>query len=548
MHDEMKYDQIMTGWNEVAPIAGQKRHHSPSRDTSHMRGIVVGLEGPKYDNIMTGWDEVPPQAGRKRPFSPIKDDSHIRRRRVGLEGPKYDHIMTGWDEMPQTSGKKRQHPPDESITLSKRGRPIKRFDYRSLHHGKIAKNKSDPKSWNEAMSGPEAKYWREAIEEELQSLKDMGTLQIIHLSKLSKGRTLMKCKWVFKRKFLADGSLEKYRARCTVKGFTQRRGIDYIETFAPTPRPEIGDVPVTFLNPDLDIDLYMEMPEGYKIDNHIMLIKKGLYGLKQAAALWYDDVRSFLAQQKLFPTTVDVIGPNLNEIENLMQSLFKKYRLKSVKTDLFLGIQISNPDKKTLKLSQGQYARKLLNRHRLTMCKTVAKPFERLLEPNSSQCSKQQFVEYNSIIGGLQYLANNTRSDITHSVNHLARFLVNPSSEHIQAARRILRYIAKDPDRGITFKSDNSKPVSEAYTDADFSGDPSTSRSTSGSLITLASGPISWRSRLQREVVPSTTEAEYLAATETCRELQWVKSLFLELRLCNRINLKRCVLSPLHGR
>lgn len=169
------------------------------------------------------------------------------------------------------------------------------------------------------------------------------------------------------------------------------------------------------------------------------------------------------------------------------------------------------------------------------MCKTVAKPLERLLEPNSSQCSKQQFAEYNSIIGGLQYLANNTRPDITHSVNHLARFLANPSNEHIQAARRILRYIAKDPDRGITFKSDNSKPVLEAYTDADFSGDPSTSRSTSGSLITLASGPIGWRSRLQREVVLSTTEAEYLAATETCRELQWVKSLFLELRLRNRI-------------
>lgn len=89
----------------------------------------------------------------------------------------------------------------------------------------------------------------------------------------------MKCKWVFKKKYHADGTLEKYRARCTVKGFTQRSGIDYKETYAPTPRPETGrimlalsnwfgwyrqqgDVPSVFLNPDLETDLYMEPPEG----------------------------------------------------------------------------------------------------------------------------------------------------------------------------------------------------------------------------------------------------------------------------------------------
>lgn len=107
----------------------------------------------------------------------------------------------------------------------------------------------------------------------------------------------MKTKWVFKRKNKADGTLEKHRARCTVKGFTQRLSIDYKEKFAPTPRPETGQimlalahcfgwhrrqggVPAAFLNPDLDVDLYMELPEGFKKDNKIVLIKKVLYGLK----------------------------------------------------------------------------------------------------------------------------------------------------------------------------------------------------------------------------------------------------------------------------
>lgn len=388
----------------------------------------------------------------------------------------------------------------------------------------------------------------------------------------------MKCKWVFKKKFLANGDIEKYKARCTAKGFTQRQGIDYHETFAPTPRPETGriilvlahqlgwhrkqgDVPTAFLNPDLNIDLFMELPRGYEKDGYVIRLCKGLYGLKQAAALWYDDAKSTLAQLGLLPTTSDiclytnsekdifvlmhvddfqVVSPHQSKIDLLMSALYRKYNLKTVSTDLFLGIEISHPAPETLKLSQGQYARTLLNRHGLTDCKPANTPTERMMEANNELCTPHEKTEYNSCIGGLQYLSNNTRPDIAFAVNHLARFLVNPSNEHMQAARQILRYIAKDPDQGITFNRGNNQATLEAYTDADFAADPSTSRSTSGMLIRLSSGPISWKSHLQREVVLSTTEAEYLAATETCRQLQWVKSLIQELGLTRRIDWAAC--------
>ncbi|KAI1000025.1 hypothetical protein K3495_g8171 [Podosphaera aphanis] len=184
----------------------------------------------------------------------------------------------------------------------------------------------------------------------------------------------MKCKWVFK-KFRADGSIGRWKARCTAKGFTQLREIDYNESFAPTPRPETGDVPTACLNPDLDIDLYMEMPQGYEKEGCIILRRKGLYGLKQAATLWYDDAKATLAKLRFYLTTSDVclytnvqedvlvgmrvddfqvMGPNLAKIESLMQALRKKYKLKSVSTDLLLGIHISYPSKDTLALSQGQ--------------------------------------------------------------------------------------------------------------------------------------------------------------------------------------------------
>ncbi|KAI0993175.1 hypothetical protein K3495_g15009 [Podosphaera aphanis] len=95
------------------------------------------------------------------------------------------------------------------------------------------------------------------------------------------------------------------------------------------------------------------------------------------------------------------MGPDLKKIDQLIHALYKKYKLKAVKTDLFLGIHIEYPDKTTLKLSQGQYARTLIERHGLKDCKPANAPIERLMEPSSTQCSTQLMTDYNSIIGGL---------------------------------------------------------------------------------------------------------------------------------------------------
>lgn len=103
----------------------------------------------------------------------------------------------------------------------------------------------------------------------------------------------------------------------------------------------------------------------------------------------------------------------------------------------------------------------------------------------------------------------------------------------LSSGKRVLRYISGDFDMGITFTGGKNKPFLEAYSDADFVGDAELTRSTTGSLIRIASGPVSWKS--QREVILSTIEAEYLAATETCRQLRWVKSLIYELGLQDKI-------------
>ncbi|KAI1003006.1 hypothetical protein K3495_g5198 [Podosphaera aphanis] len=185
--------------------------------------------------------------------------------------------MTGWDPLRPVAGHKRVHSPERETMTTRRSRQVVKHDYKRLPYSKSAQIPPDPKTWNEAMSCSEATQWKKVADEEFCSLKDKRAIKLNQRTQLPQGRKSMKCKWVLKNDFRADGSIGKWKARCTAKGFAQRQRIDYQETFAPTPRPETGrimlvlthqfgwhrrqgDVPTAFLNPDLHIYLYMKMP------------------------------------------------------------------------------------------------------------------------------------------------------------------------------------------------------------------------------------------------------------------------------------------------
>jgi hypothetical protein len=163
----------------------------------------------------------------------------------------------------------------------------------------------EPKSFKQAMSGPDADKWYEACMAEMQAHFENGTWQLVQLPA---GRKAIGSKWVFKIKRNADGSVECFKARLVAQGFSQRPGVDFTETFAPTTKwaalrtvfalaaiedmeMESIDISNAYLNGVLkDVDVYMRQPEGFESGSpgDVAHLDKGLYGLKQGGRCWFD--------------------------------------------------------------------------------------------------------------------------------------------------------------------------------------------------------------------------------------------------------------------
>jgi hypothetical protein len=155
----------------------------------------------------------------------------------------------------------------------------------------------EPQSFKEAMSMPEAPLWKEAVNSEIKSILQNHTWELVDLPP---GCKPLGYKWIFKRKMKADGSIDKYKARFVVKGYKQKEGVDYFDTYSPVTRItsirmliaiavlynlEIHqmDIKTAFLNGELDEEIYMEQPEGFIVpgkEKKVCRLVKSLYGLK----------------------------------------------------------------------------------------------------------------------------------------------------------------------------------------------------------------------------------------------------------------------------
>ena len=166
----------------------------------------------------------------------------------------------------------------------------------------------EPRSYTEALRSPDSELWIKAMSKEMDSLIKNKTWEEVDRPA---GRTVVDCKWVYKIKQKADGSVERYKARLVGKGFTQKIGQDYEETFAPVARydsfrilmaiaarngwrPQQMDMKTAFLYGNLKEEIYMNLPEGHRKAGKVARLLKCIYGLKQSAREWYELLAALL--------------------------------------------------------------------------------------------------------------------------------------------------------------------------------------------------------------------------------------------------------------
>lgn len=437
----------------------------------------------------------------------------------------------------------------------------------------------DPTTFDEAVSGPDAKLWRKAMSEELDSLHKNSTWDLV---RLPEGRKPIKNKWVFKVKRRTDGSVERYKARLVACGYSQKEGIDYKETFSPVVRLESVrillaivarddlelmhfDVKTAFLNGMLEEEIYMDQPRGYpEKSGYVCKLKRSLYGLKQASRAWNTCFVDFLRKFQLTPLMKDecilvrrstkdsrklyiavyvddglVCCDDVRLLKEVVDHLKSRFEITVMEPKCFVGLQIERDrSKRKLSISQSYYIGLVAKRFGLENCMSESVPMrtdQKLHAGGIVDGNKHKIVNvpYREAIGSLMYAMLGSRPDISFAVSKLARFCESPCLVHWEAVKRVIRYLYTTRNLGIVFKTNAAQSKSQeglvCFVDADHAMTIDDRKSTSGCLIKFCDAPIIWKTNKQSVVSQSTTESEFIAASLGIRETLWIRQLLKEL-------------------
>ncbi|GJF00142.1 hypothetical protein PsYK624_164210 [Phanerochaete sordida] len=433
-----------------------------------------------------------------------------------------------------------------------------------------------PAIYGAAMKRNDAEDWRAAAQAELDALIANGTWEPCPLPP---GKKAIGNRWVFTQKFLTDGELERYKARLVIKGYAQRPGFDYFETFAPTVRMASVritlclsaledlylrslDISNAYTNGVLKEEVYMQQPEGFHFGKPgwVLRLRKALYGLKQAGNVWNKTLHATLRDSgfirlksdpslylsrrgniriivPVFIDDITIASNDAAEADRFVQELSKVYKLRDLgDTSSLLGISITRdrPNRRIM-LSQRQYIIDMLERYGFDSCASVQTPMDPGRRLSSEDCpstpaerTAMQSLPYINAVGSLMFLATCTRPDIAYTVSVLARFNSIPGQAHWQAVKHLFRYLKGSQDLQLTYGPAATTELFVTYSKSDYAGDSDPLRSTGVYIDMMGTGAVDWSSKLQGIVTHSTTEAEYVAANQAGRDIMWMRNLLEE--------------------
>jgi hypothetical protein len=440
---------------------------------------------------------------------------------------------------------------------------------------------NEPKTYKQALESLNKQEWLNAMNTEITELEAQNTWTIINLPP---NKIPLRGKWVYKLKTDNKGNIKKYKARWVIKGFNQILGIDYIDTFSTTCRPETYrlvfiiaitnnwklnqyDVKNAFVHALIDVEIYTELPTGYYTNtpNKVCKLNKALYGLKQSPRLWYKHLYNILNKLgfTIFPHDEAVFihieykiiiichvddfittGPNDNLIALIIKEVNKEIKLQYLgELNQFLGMDFIINNNKELYINQDKYTQDIINKYNKQDLTPISTPINLGVQliKSSTNATKEDIKLYQQQIGALLYLALKTRPDITYAVNKCSRFMSNPDKSHFKALDQIWKYLNKYPKLGLYYNCNNPTNTLKGYSDSDWGGDISSRKSTSGFLFLYNNNIISWNSTLQKTVALSSCEAEYMALKEATKESIYLTSVITyintKLQLYNTSNI-----------
>ncbi|GJV70177.1 retrovirus-related pol polyprotein from transposon TNT 1-94 [Tanacetum coccineum] len=281
---------------------------------------------------------------------------------------------------------------------------------------------------------------------------------------------LIKLKWIYKVKTDEFGWVLKNKARLVAQGFRQEEGIDFEKSFALVARIEVirifvenaahknmtiyqMDVKTAFLNGELKEEVYVSRPEGFvDQDNpsHVYKLKKALYGLKQAPRA--EDNRQ--------------ASSSLNNSPKFANQMTNKFKMSMIgQMSFFLGLQISQSPRGIF-INQSKYVSKFVKRYGLHSTDSVDTPMiENKKLDEYLQGKPVDAILYRGMVGPLMYLTS-SRPDLNYVVFLCARYQAKHTKKHLQAVKRIFRYLNGTINMGLWYSKDTDMSLT-AYADAD---------------------------------------------------------------------------------